>query len=35
VVIFGYGQNANFIDIGANCGLVSLILAKQNPKSKK
>ena len=27
-------ENANFIDIGANCGLVSLILAKQNPKSK-
>ena len=27
-------ENANFIDIGANCGLASLILGKQNPKSK-
>jgi len=27
-------ENANFIDIGANCGIVSLILGKQNPKSK-
>lgn len=27
-------DNKSFIDIGANCGVATIILAKQNPKSK-
>ena len=27
-------ENSHFIDIGANCGIATIILAKQNPKSK-